>query len=1610
MDDAHDGLIHSQAAICVGGPTPCCYGRGCTYLDYGGWVIVSMDCAGYDPNTGEGGYKVSCGCPSEPEIIYTVGSGQQVGLAGCATAVIPDPPPEPPEPIPTPLPTPQPRPAEQMYNCVMLGCEGCVPQCVPDDNGPVTYAECCAICSCSGLPSPLPSKTATPTPSRSPTATPTKTGTATPTPTVTVTATPTPSKSPSPSPSSTATATSTPTATATPTPTATTTPTPTATNTPTPSIPGQSPDPSPSYSSTATITPTYTSTPTPLPSDTPLATPSPSPSSTGQVLPTQPPTPPPEELGMGRLWLWGRNYFGQVGDNTTTYRSSPVQVYGGGVNWTFCSEGDNHTAALKNDGTLWLWGWNAYGQLGLDNSVLVSSPIQTIAMGADWYTVSCGYKFTMALKKDGSLWTWGDNLFGQLGDYTVIPKSSPIQTLSSDNNWGKIAAGNFHAAGIKSDGTLWLWGSNTRGELGINSTNHVSSPIQTIALGSDWAQVSCGNYFTVAIKNDGKLWGWGDNVQGEFGNNTLVTVSSPIQTVANNTSWKRISAGYNFAGAFGLVPSPTPSPSGPTPSPTTTPSPTPSGATPSPTPTASFGPNYELWSWGSNYFGQLGFNDLNDRTIPEEVHTEPLGWMDVAANDVFSAAIDFYGRLWTWGANSFGELGSGNIAHRSSPVQVYNSAIATWDKIKVGDGFGAGLKSDNTLWLWGANSYGTLGDNTRIHRSSAIQTVAGGTWLEFGTKFYHVGAINSSNRLYLWGSNKFGQLGDTTKLHKSSPVEVAGGGSWSKVATGYAHTVAVKKDGSLWTWGDNTFGQLGINSVSHRSSPTQTMDLATNWRDVACGMYHTLGVKTDGSLWSWGNNYYGGLGDNTVTHRSSPVQTISAGFNWSSVTATLHGSAGIKIDGSFWSWGSNGFGTIGDDTIIQKSSPVQSYYNDNFWYKAAGGFQHVLALRYAAATPTATSTPTPTSTNPTPTPTPTATIPFFPHKGQLWLWGQNNFGQLGDDTVVYKSSPIQTVAGGANWHSSSSGYNHTVGVKDDGTLWTWGWNAFGQLGDNTTDNKSSPVQTKMQGQYWWKASSGYNFTLALEQNKVLWTWGSNLKGQLGDGTNSHRSSPVQVTFGNDVGFIAISAGNSHAAAVSTDGKLWCWGSNNFGQLGRNNTSNFEVNPVMVNVSIDDWVDVACGEDFTLGLKEDGSIWAWGKNVDGQFGNYTYTSVSSPIQAVGCYPVWIKISAGNRYSAALGLYQNQTSTPTPTPLGTGPIPTPAPSDATPTPSATPATPLNIIAGKLWLWGANNYGQIGDNTTTFRSSPIQTISGGSSWYFVDSGDNHTVAIKNNGTLWTWGLNSYGQLGDGTQRNRSSPVQTNAYGDDWAFAAAGNDFTLAVKIDGSLYAWGNNKFGQLGDNTRANRRAPMPVFSGIHIDWKNIAAGYSHSAGIRTDGTLWVWGSNEYGELGLGDKLSQSKPIQIMNSYNQWSEVVCGNNYTLALKSDGSIWGWGKNVWGQYGNATNITVSSPIQVLAPSGMWYKLTAGYDFAAGLADGLIGTPTPSPTPTVTGPTPTPSHSGTSTPTPSPTGPTPSPTPSPSMSGTPTLTPNRTLRPSCTPEPTPSPTPSPTII
>ena len=203
--------------------------------------------------------------------------------------------------------------------------------------------------------------------------------------------------------------------------------------------------------------------------------------------------------------------------------------------------------------------------------------------------------------------------------------------------------------------------------------------------------------------------------------------------------------------------------------------------------------------------------------------------------------------------------------------------------------------------------------------------------------------------LWTWGYNYNGQLGDNTATTRSIPIQTFNGGTnWKQVAGGYGHTAAIKTDGTLWTWGRNSYGQLGNNTISKRRTPVQTLNGGTNWKQVSCGNDHTAAIKTDGTLWTWGsNNPNGQLGTNDTTQRNTPVQTLNGGSNWKQVACGRYYTTAVKTDGTLWSWGNNGNGQLGDNTAgNSRVTPVQEYYGQTDWKQVSGGYYHTAAVTY----------------------------------------------------------------------------------------------------------------------------------------------------------------------------------------------------------------------------------------------------------------------------------------------------------------------------------------------------------------------------------------------------------------------------------------------------------------------------------------------------------------------------------------------------------------------------------------------------------------------------------------------------------------------------------------
>jgi len=364
------------------------------------------------------------------------------------------------------------------------------------------------------------------------------------------------------------------------------------------------------------------------------------------------------------------------------------------------------------------------------------------------------------------------------------------------------------------------------------------------------------------------------------------------------------------------------------------------------------------------------------------------------------------------------------------------------------------LNPPERIYAVGNNGNRQLSTGDNLSRSSPTQVGALTDWNIMAAGVGTTHAIKLNGTLWGWGGNTYGLIGNNDyNTSPSSPVQIGSNTNWSKIGTGQQHIVAIRTDGTMWSWGNNQYGQLGLNDLNvTRSSPTQ-IGSGTTWLNVAVGTYSAFGVKTDGTLWAWGNNSSGELALLDRVNRSSPIQ-VGALTNWGSVAwggrITMKGAniLAVKTDGTLWTTGQGGAGTNGTNNVINRSSPIQVGALTDWNYPMLGG-----QLSYCVAMCTKTN-------------------------GSLWSWGYGGNGSAGTNTNINRSSPIQ-VGALTNWAQGLNkihcgwGSPAIAAVKTDGTLWTWGANDFGQQGRNFGNvNSSSPVQVGTNTN-WNKVNYGY---------------------------------------------------------------------------------------------------------------------------------------------------------------------------------------------------------------------------------------------------------------------------------------------------------------------------------------------------------------------------------------------------------------------------------------------------------------------------------------------------------------------------------------------------------
>ena len=333
----------------------------------------------------------------------------------------------------------------------------------------------------------------------------------------------------------------------------------------------------------------------------------------------------------------------------------------------------------------------------------------------------------------------------------------------------------------------------------------------------------------------------------------------------------------------------------------------------------------ELWSWGYNEKGQLALNNKTDYSSPVQV---PGNWSTKGdCGYRFAGAIKSDGTLWMMGSNGYGQLGLNSKTYYSSPRQV--GSDTTWATVSCNYNCTYASKTDGTLWTWGSNNQGALGQNNLEKYSSPVQ-IPGTTWSSTypnsasrSNLFINI-AVKTDGTLWAWGYNTYGHLAQNDRTARSSPVQIPGT-TWLKPATGQNGAAgAIKTDGTLWMWGRNRYGSIGDNTPHDQSKSSPVQVPGTTWKNIACGTFTTIATRTDGTLWIWGDNRNGALGQDTAgtQHRSSPVQ-VGSDTTWDDVSAGQHFVGATKTDGTLWVWGENDGGHLGQNNLVDYSSPVQ---------------------------------------------------------------------------------------------------------------------------------------------------------------------------------------------------------------------------------------------------------------------------------------------------------------------------------------------------------------------------------------------------------------------------------------------------------------------------------------------------------------------------------------------------------------------------------------------------------------------------------------------------------------------------------------------------------------
>lgn len=638
--------------------------------------------------------------------------------------------------------------------------------------------------------------------------------------------------------------------------------------------------------------------------------------------------------------------------------------------------------------------------------------------------------------------------------------------------------------------------------------------------------------------------------------------------------------------------------------------------------------------------------------------------------------------------------------------------------------------------------------------------------------------------------------------------------------------------------------------------------------------------------------------------KSNPAKVIGAGRKY---TCALTQSGGVRC------WGSNDAGQLGDKTNDGSNVPVDVYGLSSGVKVIAVGGGHACALT---------------------------------NSGAVKCWGGNGSGQLGDGTYDPSNVPVDVSGLSSGITAISAGVLHTCALTDNGAVKCWGHNSQGQLGDGTFTNRYTPVDVFGLSSGVKAITTGFFHTCAITQSGAVKCWGNNKRGQLGDGTNTYRKTPVRV-FGLSSGVADIIAGKEHTCAITNSGAIKCWGNNGAGQLGDGRGS-YRNAPVDVSGLGSGVRAIAAGSDRTCAITDDGTVKSWGSNnyVHLKYGPGSDRSTPGDIPGFGSGVT--AIASGKEHTCALtdsGAVKCWGNNATGQ-LGDGTTKDRyAPNDVSSLGSGNKAiaagefhTCVVTQSGGVKCWGRNNFGQLGDGTIThrniasgvsgfrpgvaavdtrkdhtvnYRNTPSDVSGLSSGVEDIVAGRDHTCVLTQSGAVKCWGRNNYRQLGDGTYDNRSTPVNVSGLSFGIKAIAPGGDHTCALTQSGAVRCWGRNDLGELGDGTYSMKNTPVDV-SGLSSGVVDIVAGEYHTCVLTQSGGVKCWGHNNYGQLGDGTHNRSNTPVGVSGLNSGITAIAAGADHTCALTLSGAVKCWGRNGHLQLGNGTFNRTNNPVDVL--------------------------------------------------------------------------------------------------